>query len=248
MERWTHEYVKGWMIGLGLDNYLYFLQDEAFDGKQLLALTESELVETHKLEKKIAKKIIGKRNEILKLQDKEKRNSGRVPIAREHSRTKSLIRRASLSLSLWPLHEKKYKDEKVPHSDIIVKSRSSSKSEAPSPLTREESLEDLKLHFGSLEQLTRISVRNALCHNPVARDVCLMLDKLDYVDEWDLTDVLVWLDFVGFPMYRPNFMAANISGKQLLNLESNDLMRYLKICDARDARTLANHIRLLNVY
>jgi len=291
MDSWSNEFVKGWMIGLGLDSYLYLFQDEDFDGRKLVALTEGELVETHKVQKKVARKIILKRNEILKLQANERRNSERPAMSTR--RSMSFIKRASLSLSMRNLHDKKYKEDpslshnRLSRTDIKEENhnRLSTASikvekEGPNTLSKATSIkvgkednhnrlskadikvdieagihhsdagevEHMKDQVGSLEQLTRISIRNALHHNPVARDVCVMLEKLDYVEEWDLSDVLIWLDFVGFPNYKPNFKAANISGKHLLALSSRDLSRYLKIYDEKDARTLANHIRLLNVY
>jgi len=281
--------VKGWLIGLGLENYLYIFQDEDTDGRKLVALTETELVEVYKVEKKIARRIIIKRNEIMKLQATEKRNSEKQPVGKP--RRMSILKRASLSFSMRNLHTFKEDEIKLPesrsskseiklepralgshtllsispskqvfnmpklpqhssstsnlHSHLDDKSKSPSKADIRSTRPEQVTTDQKAL---SLEQLTRISVRNALHHNPVARDVCLMLEKLDYVDEWDLQDVLVWLDFVGFSSYKPHFRAANISGKHLLSLTSRDLSKYLKIYDEKDARALANHIRLLNVY
>jgi len=311
METWSNEFVKGWMIGLGLDSYLYIFQDEDFDGKKLVSLTETELVECHKVEKKIARRIILKRNEIMKLQANEKRNSEKQGTLRP--RRMSILKRASLSLSMRNLHEHSLKEPKLSHNastkaDVTMEKGDNIKSlfhnKSKADILKEESkllqskllqskstrletkseghtsrlshnqstridnnrLSNADIRVSSLpkageaehnnnkdqalslEQLTRISIRNALHHNPVARDVCMMLEKLDFVEDWDPQDVLIWLDFVGFPNYKPNFKAANISGKHLLALTNRDLSKYLKIYDEKDARTLANHIRLLNVY
>jgi len=231
--------VKGWMIGIGLSDYLYLIPEEEFDGKKLVSITEVELCETYCMEKKIAKKIITKRNEMQKLQEKEEKRNSTKEVFVPQKAKQSLLKRASMTL-LNNLQDKKPKERKSSNSDIMqeVVGRSSSFSQ----------VDDLKTHIQSLEQLTRMSVQQSLEQNPVSRDVCIMLDKLNFVEQWDLNDTLQWLDFVGFPQYKPNFQAANTNGKTLLSMTCADLSNSLKIDNGRDARTLSNHIRLLNVY